>query len=212
MESVRNCFTCAHAQLAYTREPCAHCWHDFNRWEAKVKKEQKSAEGVKYDNGKPMLSLIGMEFARILYRQHPNRSAVGALISILALVHPDNCTPKNFSKSLFAAIDALASIDGHWGLMNQCAVAMGPTGGLKKYNRNNWRLGMDALRLIDAASRHMAAYLSGELVDAETGAKHYGNAAFCLQCIAEYLREPGTPHMLALFETSKRENWECESK
>lgn len=167
-------------------------------------------EGVKHDAGKPQLSLVCSEFVRILYRNHPHRSAVNALLAIKALSSPSVCTEKNFSKGLFEAIDALACIGGHRELLEQCAVAMGPMGGCKKYNMNNWRLGMDAQRLLDAAERHIVALLNGEAKDTETTAMHHGNAAFCLQCIAEYMREPGKPNMQALFASAKKENWSCK--
>lgn len=217
MESVRDCVTCMHGDLCTSASPCADCWpHNNWRYYKSTLPETVSIEelqgGAKYDNGKPQLSLVCLEFARIMYRNHPHRSAVRALLAIKVLSSPAACTPGNFGLLLYDAIDALASIGGHKELFEQCAIAMGPLGGCKKYRRNNWRLGMDAQRLLDAAERHMVAFLAGEKVDEETTAMHHGNAAFCLQCIAEYINEPGQPHMQALFNAAKKENWSVTTK
>lgn len=215
MESVKDCVTCRYGALPVAAYPCAACCPQNNwKWyqEKNMKAKESDHAGVKDDNGKPQLSLVCSEFVRILYRNHPHRSAVSALLAIKALSSPSVCTELNFSKGLFEAIDALASICGHRELLEQCAVAMGPNGGCKKYSRNNWRLGMDAQRLLDAAERHLVKLLAGEQIDEETTAMHYGNAAFCLQCIAEYVREPGMPHMQALFNSAKKENWSVKIK
>lgn len=52
---------------------------------------------------------------------------------------------------------------------------------LKKYPKNNWKLGAPdcefaALRL-ESAMRHLVAHMSGELVDSETGIAHLAMAA-----------------------------------
>ena len=215
MESVKDCVTCMYGNLPAAELPCAACWPQNNwRYYKSTLPETISTEelqgGAKYDNGKPQLSLVCFEFAVILLREHKDRAAVNAYLAVKKLSMPDTCTESKFNDALFYAIDCLGRIAGPRALLEECAVAMGPNGGCKKYRRNNWRLGLGAQRLLDAAERHLIAYLDGEETDAETTAKHFGNAAFCLQCIAAYWREPGRPHMQALFESAKKENWSCK--
>lgn len=52
--------------------------------------------------------------------------------------------------------------------------------GAKKYAAHNWRKGIAASRLIDAALRHILAYADGENNDPETGLSHLAHARCCL--------------------------------
>lgn len=55
--------------------------------------------------------------------------------------------------------------------------------GANKYSRNNWKLGMPESKIIDSLLRHVAAYLSGEECDPESGLPHIGH----IQCNALFL-------------------------
>ncbi len=52
--------------------------------------------------------------------------------------------------------------------------------GAKKYAAHNWRKGIAASRLLDAALRHILAYADGENNDPETGLSHLAHARCCL--------------------------------
>jgi len=58
--------------------------------------------------------------------------------------------------------------------------------GAKKYDRHNWRAGMDWNRLIAAAMRHIVAFNSGEDKDSESGIHHLAHARCCLGFLIEY--------------------------
>ena len=51
------------------------------------------------------------------------------------------------------------------------------TFGAHKYAINNWQLVPDITRYKDAAYRHFLAYLSGELIDPESGLPHLDHLA-----------------------------------
>ena len=52
--------------------------------------------------------------------------------------------------------------------------------GAEKYAVHNWRKGIASSRLLDAALRHILAYVDGENVDPETGLSHLAHARCCL--------------------------------
>jgi hypothetical protein len=53
--------------------------------------------------------------------------------------------------------------------------------GARKYSPDNWKKVPDARRrYINAAFRHMSAYVSGEKLDAETGKSHLAHAICCM--------------------------------
>jgi hypothetical protein len=52
--------------------------------------------------------------------------------------------------------------------------------GARKYAAHNWRKGIAASRLLDAALRHIFAYADGEDNDPETGLSHLAHARCCL--------------------------------
>lgn len=47
--------------------------------------------------------------------------------------------------------------------------------GAKKYSRNNWKKGLDLDQILDSASRHLFALMSGEINDPESGLPHAGH-------------------------------------
>lgn len=58
--------------------------------------------------------------------------------------------------------------------------------GANKYGRDNWRLGMDHSRLLDACLRHIVAYAEGEDVDPESGLSHLAHARCGLGFLLHY--------------------------
>ena len=58
--------------------------------------------------------------------------------------------------------------------------------GAKKYGRDNWRLGMDHSRLLDACLRHVVAHVDGEDFDPESGLPHLAHARCCLGFLLHY--------------------------
>lgn len=58
------------------------------------------------------------------------------------------------------------------------------TFGARKYAKDNWKLNTDLDRYRDALLRHLYAYLSGELVDPESGKPHLDHVA----CNTMFLR------------------------
>ena len=58
--------------------------------------------------------------------------------------------------------------------------------GIDKYGRNNYKLGMEWTRVIDATLRHMAAFTSGENIDEESKLSHLNHAAACLNILIYY--------------------------
>ena len=52
--------------------------------------------------------------------------------------------------------------------------------GAKKYDEHNWRKGMPWSQPHNAAIRHLAAFMTGEDIDPETGESHIDHAICCL--------------------------------
>lgn len=51
--------------------------------------------------------------------------------------------------------------------------------GARKYNRHNWRNGINYSRLIAASLRHLSAINAGEDIDPESGLSHAWHLACC---------------------------------
>jgi hypothetical protein len=59
--------------------------------------------------------------------------------------------------------------------------------GAKKYSPHNWRGGMDWMRLIDSAHRHLDAFNAGEDLDPETGLPHVDHLQACAAFLSTYV-------------------------
>lgn len=58
--------------------------------------------------------------------------------------------------------------------------------GAKKYGRDNYKQGMDWLRITDAALRHITAFADGEDIDPESGLPHLAHARCCMAMLLFY--------------------------
>lgn len=58
--------------------------------------------------------------------------------------------------------------------------------GAAKYERNNWRKGMNWDRLINATLRHILAFNDGQDLDPETNLNHLSHAMCNLMMLVEY--------------------------
>jgi hypothetical protein len=63
--------------------------------------------------------------------------------------------------------------------------------GLKKYPKNNFKLGMRYSRISDATLRHVLAWCYGEDLDQESGLSHLAHAKACLAMLITII-ERGT--------------------
>jgi len=90
------------------------------------------------------------------------------------------------------------------------------TFGAKKYAPDNWRYVDNAnSRYIDAALRHITAYMRGEYTDQETDLPHLSHAACCLMFIIEldkinnenYYEDDLDELMEELVKESKEDIW-----
>lgn len=58
--------------------------------------------------------------------------------------------------------------------------------GDSKYEKGNWRKGINKTRLINAAIRHLSAILRGEQLDQESRLLHSAHAGACCEMITHY--------------------------
>lgn len=58
--------------------------------------------------------------------------------------------------------------------------------GATKYTRDNWRKGIDELRLLAGALRHIYKDLLGEKLDPESGLPHLAHAGTAIDMVLEY--------------------------
>ena len=145
-----------------------------------------SNTGIKYDDGKPMLSLISTEMWEAVLDEMGHTTAIGLAGALVMCNRAAHVSSQGSAvvDYLLSATRLLLTEFGHANCMTACAKAM--QFGCTKYGRNNWKGGMQALRLIDAMHRHLFAAINGEDTDPESGAKHYGCALFGIQCILHY--------------------------
>src|SRR5689334_23210509 len=59
--------------------------------------------------------------------------------------------------------------------------------GAKKYEKNNYKKGMDWSRIIDALMRHTAAFNAKEDIDPESGLSHVDHIKACAGMLAYYV-------------------------
>lgn len=71
-----------------------------------------------------------------------------------------------------------------WFVLDEVAEVM-TYGAIHKYDKHNWRKGMQYTRLWDAAQRHMKAWVTGEEADPETGKSHLAHAICCISMLRD---------------------------
>lgn len=75
--------------------------------------------------------------------------------------------------------------------------------GAKKYAAHNWRKGFKWSRTLDAASRHLYAFIDGEDKDPESGLSHLAHAMCCLMFTLEF--EKTHPELDDRWKSSEQE-------
>lgn len=58
--------------------------------------------------------------------------------------------------------------------------------GAKKYNKHNYKLGMEWTRILDAAMRHLVSFNNKNDLDEESGLNHLWHAKACLAMLIYY--------------------------
>jgi hypothetical protein len=61
------------------------------------------------------------------------------------------------------------------------------TYGMNKYGKNNYKLGMEWSRVLDAALRHLNAFAAGENLDKESKIHHLGHCKANLSMLLYYI-------------------------
>lgn len=62
--------------------------------------------------------------------------------------------------------------------------------GALKYDRNNWKKGIEYSRVISALKRHLNEFYKGNLIDNESGKPHLWHAACNLAFLIEFENKP----------------------
>ena len=62
--------------------------------------------------------------------------------------------------------------------------------GDNKYEEGNWRQGLEVVRLLNAAIRHISKIMDGELIDSETKTLHSANAGVNMEMVTHYMLHP----------------------
>ncbi len=79
------------------------------------------------------------------------------------------------------------------------------TFGAKKYAPNNWRNGIDQIRLIAAALRHIFAFAAGHNTDSETGLPHMAHAMCCCMFSIELMESPANKDSRFLYTKDQKD-------
>ena len=132
------------------------------------------AEALKYDDGKPKLSLLSPYMLVQLLPEDTNLHIVNAVQSIGYIAHStDRIEMMTLLKRCITGIRS--NILGSEHSIRFCC--RGLEYGMQKYHRNNWKTGFTWSRLIDAALRHIVLGVAqGEDIDPESGNPHWGHA------------------------------------
>lgn len=59
-----------------------------------------------------------------------------------------------------------------------------------KYEKGNWKQGIEATRLLNAACRHIFKAMSGEMFDSESGLYHVAHAGVCCEMVIHFMKNP----------------------
>ena len=149
--------------------------------------ESRGGKGVKYDAGKPKLSLISPEIWPLLLPTSTSEKTRDCILAMATAAHATDADSVAFHTRQ-TVIEATKCVGDEQAIRFCC---MGLEYGLVKYTRNNWKQGFEWSRLLDAALRHIVFGVAmGEDIDKESGNPHWGHALcmlmFLLHCIEEY--------------------------
>lgn len=147
-------------------------------------------ESKKFDQGKPQLGMVPYELVKV-WTNLNSSTMVEVRYAVEALSRLGNGLERNLvnlalkSSAVFIIRSFPDRDDGYKDALVATSRAMEL--GKVKYGRNNWQIGMQWSRLVDAAMRHLIAFLVGEVTDPESGADHRGHALFCVSALLHYL-------------------------
>lgn len=157
---------------------------DYSRQE-----EQTAKVAIKQDAGKPPLSLLPASFFHNLpvpdALDKEYRSAAYNLRTSLEYLANYSAEPSDTSSFVWL-INALTAVmdtyDTSYAAATDLARVM--EFGAKKYSRNNWRLGFNDSRLLDAAMRHLTQWFDNP-TDDESGFDHRAHAMFEISALLD---------------------------
>ena len=170
MEQERHCNSCFYSQVESNLSPCNSCYDrvdeiPFSKWINRniyIKEEDMDVTNEEEDVFKQMAEWLVKQSVGI----KDDKPTVGNDLGVTPLgVKFDNDKPQ-WSLLPFESLEQVVEV---------------LTSGAKKYAPDNWKYVPDAdTRYMDAAFRHMAQYMQGEMHDEETGNNHLAHAVCCL--------------------------------
>ena len=174
----------------------------YTRHEEKAtasKNEEKAKVAIKQDTGKPQLSLLPASFFHNLpvpdVLPMEDRTVAYSLRTSLEYLANYSAAPDDTSSFVWL-INALTAVmdtyDTSYAAATDLARVM--EFGARKYSRNNWRLGFNDSRLLDAAMRHLTQWFD-DPIDDESGYDHRAHAMFEISALLDQVnaRRAGKP-------------------
>ncbi|NCC83986.1 MAG: hypothetical protein EOM03_07655 [Clostridia bacterium] len=129
---------------------------------------------VKLDQGKRQYSLIIPQMMELvlprLTEDADSNGVVNAVLELSKAAHKNS--PGDMLICCHNAVEHLKGLKFNDGgsVLDELTMAM--EYGIAKYDRNNWKKGMEWSRLLDAGMRHGIAILRGEDIDPDSGNTH----------------------------------------
>jgi len=137
-----------------------------------TKAVKKSEGGLKFDQGKPKLSLVTREMMLIIIRPHVSATFFNMIDQGMRAAHAPSAD--KLLARLELVVEIITQLYGVKETLRMTALAM--EYGEKKYYRNNWKGGVEWSRLLDACLRHLVDAALGEEIDAESKNPHMSHA------------------------------------
>lgn len=146
---------------------------------------------IKQDTGKPQLSLLPLSFFHNLPAPDsmPEDYRNTAYDLRVALEYLAKYSAEAADTSSFVwLINALTTITDTYDTAYAAATDLAHVMefGAKKYSRNNWRLGFNDSRLLDAAMRHLTQWFDNP-IDDESGFDHRAHAMFEISALLDQI-------------------------
>lgn len=156
---------------------------------AASKQEETATGAIKQDIGKPQLSLLPASFFHNLpvpdALPMEDRTVAYSLRTSLEYLANYSAEPSDTSSFVWL-INALTAVmdtyDTSYAAATDLARVM--EFGAEKYSRNNWRLGFNDSRLLDAAMRHLTQWFD-DPIDDESGYDHRAHAMFEISALLD---------------------------